>query len=93
MPWKETCPMKERLRFVIEQESGDWTMAELCRRFGISRTTGYKWVERFGTQGPPGLQNWPRAPRHHPNAVSAEAEAAILRGAVPGTRQFRGHDT
>jgi len=48
MPWKETCPMKERSRFVVEQESGRYAMAELCRIFGISRETGYKWVARYG---------------------------------------------
>lgn len=47
MPWKETCPMKERSRFVVEQESGRYAMAELCRIFGISRETGYKWVARY----------------------------------------------
>ena len=48
MPWKETCPMKERSRFVVEQESGRYAMAELCRIFGMSRETGYKWVARHG---------------------------------------------
>ena len=51
MPWKETCPMKERSRFVVEQESGRYAMAELCRIFGISRETGYKWVEWYEAEG------------------------------------------
>jgi len=46
--------MKERSRFVVEQESGRYAMAELCRIFGISRETGYKWVERYEAGGPPG---------------------------------------
>jgi len=62
----------------VEHESGQDTMAELCRRFGISRQTGYKWVERYEAQGPPGLQDRSRAPRHHPKAVPAEVEVAIL---------------
>jgi transposase InsO family protein len=77
MPWKETCAMKERSRFVVEYGSGRFTMAELCRVFGISRETGYKWVERYDVEGPPGLQDRSRAPRHHPSAVPAEVEAVI----------------
>ena len=52
--------MKERSRFVVEQESGRYAMAELCRIFGISRETGYKWVERYEAGGPAGLAD--RAP-------------------------------
>jgi len=47
VPWKVTCVMTERMKFIglyLEQE---WTMAELCRHFGISRKTGYKLVNRF----------------------------------------------
>ena len=93
MPWKETCPMKERSRFVVEQESGRYAMAELCRIFGISRETGYKWVERYKAEGPPGLQDRSRAPRCHPNAVPEEVEAVILetRAAYPtwGPKKLR----
>jgi len=44
MPWKETCPMEQRMQFVIEHRSGTISMAALCRVFGISRQTGYKWL-------------------------------------------------
>ena len=85
--------MKERSRFVVEQESGRYAMAELCRIFGISRTTGYKWVARYEAEGPPWLQDRSRAPRCHPNAVPAEVEAVILetRDAYPtwGPKKLR----
>jgi len=45
--------MKERTKFVLESErrwneaeGGPVNMAELCRMFGVSRQTGYTWVER-----------------------------------------------
>jgi transposase-like protein len=38
--------MDERARFVFEAERSDLPFAELCRRYGISRPTGYKWVDR-----------------------------------------------
>jgi len=47
VPWKETCPMKQRRDFVLERRSGTMSMAALCRAFGISRQTGYKWLARF----------------------------------------------
>ena len=43
--------MEERFRFVEDFHSEDWDMAELCRFYGVSRATGYKWVERYQTGG------------------------------------------
>jgi len=47
VPWKETCPMNERMEFIGLYGRDEWSMAELCREFGISRKTGYKWVARY----------------------------------------------
>lgn len=47
MPWKETCALKERIEFILEAEGGDLTFADLCREYGISRKTGYKWLNRY----------------------------------------------
>ena len=44
MPWKVTDPMCERAKFVALHEEGLFSMSELCRRFGVSRNTGYKWL-------------------------------------------------
>jgi putative transposase len=46
MPWRESCAIGERLRFIVEHRSSEWTMTELCERFEIGRKTGYKWLER-----------------------------------------------
>ena len=46
MPWQETDPMFER-HVAQDLASGQWTMTELCTRYGISRNTGYKWRERI----------------------------------------------
>src|SRR5262245_60285772 len=37
MPWTETAPMNERMRFVIDAERGLYSMRELCQRYGVSR--------------------------------------------------------
>ena len=64
--------MDERLRFIAEYNEREDSFAELCRQFGISRKTGYKWVERYKNQGPPGLLEKPPVARHCPWAVAPD---------------------
>ncbi len=53
-------------------------MSELCAAFGISRTTGYKWLRRWRGQGPAGLEDRSRAPRCHGRQMAPEQAEAIL---------------
>jgi transposase len=70
MPWKETCPMDQRMEFVIQHRSGAISMAALCRLFGISRQTGHKWVNRFSPRrGAQSLEELSRRPHHSPAAT------------------------
>jgi len=78
MSWKVSCVMNERVKFVADCLRGEWSMAEVCRRYGISRKTGYKWIERYRKEGPDGLKERSRASLSHPNAVDAETERMIL---------------
>jgi transposase InsO family protein len=71
MGWKETCAMDERMRFVMAAKEGDESFAAVCRRFGVSRKTGYKWQDRYASEGVGGLGERSRAPLHHPQAVPA----------------------
>lgn len=71
MGWKETCAVEERMRFVMLVERNEVAVAEACRQFGVSRKTGYKWIERYQEAGLEGLVDRLRAPRHHPQAVTA----------------------
>jgi putative transposase len=77
MGWKETSVVEERFKFIQEHQSGDWSVAELCRRHGVSRKTGYKWLERYESEGLEGLRDQSRAPLHHPNEVLAEVAEAV----------------
>jgi transposase InsO family protein len=54
------------------------SMTELCEAYGISRKTGYKWVERFFAGGLPALADRSRAPHHRPHAVAEEVVEAIV---------------
>ncbi len=78
MPWKVTCPMEERLRFISHYLKSELSMAVLCREFGISRKTGYKLVRRYREESVDGLKDRSRAPHHHPNAVTDEIVDAIV---------------
>lgn len=93
MPWKESSVMDERVRFIAAARSGRLPLAVLCRRFGISRVTGYKWMRRFEREGPEGLNDRSRAPHHHPNAVSARVVELIVqmrrRDRLLGPRKLR----
>lgn len=74
MPWSETVPMEERLKFVKERMAGRATVTELCERFGISRKTGHKWINRFEEAGLAGLEEKSRAPQFHCIRASSEGE-------------------
>jgi transposase InsO family protein len=78
MPWKESGVLEERFRFMEEWSSEDWSMAELCRYFGVTRKTGYKWLERYQEGGMDGLRERSRAPHTHPNAVEEQTERRVI---------------
>ncbi len=80
MPWTETAPMKERMRFVTDWERDLYSMVELCERYEVSRKTGYKWVDRYEREGPDGLREQSRAPHHCPHRSAADVAAAICAG-------------
>jgi putative transposase len=78
MPWRETSPMEERLEFVREYESGLFTMTELAAQYGVSRKTGYKWVERHEAEGAQGLFDRSRRPHSSPHATDPELMEALV---------------
>ncbi len=65
-----TCAVEERMRFVMAVEERQESFAAICRRFGASRKTGYKWLERYEDEGIEGLSDRSRAPHHHPHAIA-----------------------
>ncbi len=78
MPWKETCLMDQRISFVSCALRDEAPMSELCVAFGISRTTGYKWLRRYRGEGPSGLEDRSRAPHCHGRRMAPEIAEAIL---------------
>lgn len=78
MGWMETCAVDERMRLVMAAEAGEEAFAAVCRRFGVSRRVGYKWVGRYAGEGVAGLVDRSRAPVGHPQALSGEIAEACL---------------
>jgi transposase InsO family protein len=78
MPWKATNVMDERVKMISDYLIGDHSIAEIARRRGVSRKTAHKWIGRYQREPAGGLRDRSRAPRAHPNAVSAGTERSIL---------------
>jgi transposase InsO family protein len=76
MPWKEADLMKIKYEFILKSFNKDKTFTELCRDFGISTKTGYKWRQRFLEGGFPALDELSRSPikngKKTPETVSVE---------------------
>jgi transposase InsO family protein len=77
MPWKEVSVVRLRREFVELFESSQ-NMTQVCRNFGISRKTGYKWLERFKRDGENGLGDLARRPVRSPDRTSRKMEEAIF---------------
>lgn len=93
MPWQEITAVDLRTEFVELNRCGTLSFSELCRRYGISRKTGYKWLRRYEEQGAEGLHDRSRRPARQPAQTSAQVEALIVacrdRYPVWGARKLR----
>lgn len=78
MPWLQTNPMDERMRFIVAHNEGLYSMSELCKRFRITRQAGYKWLRRYEAEGVQGLADRSHAPLHCPHKISAEVAQALV---------------
>ena len=85
--------MSQRYEFVVLAEQAGIPMKELCRRFGISRKTGYKWLERFRAGGREALGDRSRRPKRSPAQIAAalatQVIAVRLANPVWGGRKLR----
>src|SRR6266705_1957824 len=91
MPWREASPMDQRTQFIADHLRDVRSITELCALYGVSRKTGYKWIDRYVRHGPAGLEEASRraAPLintksrgHGQLAVTNSRHSGIQRGAV-----------
>ena len=69
MPWRVSSTMSERHQFVLLARQPNANIRALCRHFGISSATAYKWLDRFQHEGEPGLADRSRRPHHSPGRL------------------------
>ena len=79
MPWEEVTIMAQRAVFIELALRERANMRALCREFGITPRTGYKWLKRFRDEGEAGLYDRSRRPKRSPRRSSARTEGAVLK--------------
>jgi transposase len=79
MPWKESSIVSQRQEFVMLASAENANIRQLCRRFGISPTAGYKWLGRYQSDGLAGLKDQSRRPKNSPRRSSDEVEQAVVK--------------
>lgn len=79
MPWKEAQKMDQKVLFVQQAIHPQRNIRQLCREFGISAKTGYKWLERFEKSGLSGLNDASRRPRAHARQLEETVVCEIIR--------------
>src|SRR6267142_1656949 len=84
MPWREASPMDQRTQFIADYLRDALAITELCEHYGVSRKTGYKWIERYLRHGPAGLEERSRRPRRSP-----ACDILSRHGMVPTRRHRR----
>jgi len=78
MPWKESRIVDQRLQFLSSYQKEEMSLSDLCREFGVSRPTGYRWINRYKEAGPEGLLDLSSRPHGCSHAISETTENAIL---------------
>ena len=79
MPWRSSSVMDVRIEFVVLANAGIKSMSELCREFGISRPTGYRWLNRYReVNSVNGLVEKSRRPHRIPGRTPAAIENRVI---------------
>ena len=78
MAWRHVDAKSERLQFVRDARQRLVTLTELCALYGISRVTGYKWLDRAEHSGMDFLEELSRRPHSCPQMTPAELQARLL---------------
>ena len=79
MPWEKTDMEEQRVKFVVRAASGKEPMSALCREFGVSRPTGYRWRRRFQQAGSvTAMAERSRRPEHSPGQTEWRKEERVV---------------
>jgi transposase InsO family protein len=79
MPWRQKGVMDQRIEFVLRVERKEASLSQLCEEYGISRPTGYLWLQRYReAHSFTALQEHSRRPHHSPTRTPEVVEGAVL---------------
>lgn len=79
MPWARTDVSEQRVKFVVRAASRKEHMSELCREFGVSRPTGYRWRRRYEQAGSvTGVVERSRRPQRSPAQTQPACEEQVV---------------
>jgi transposase InsO family protein len=78
MPWREVTILSQKQEFVHLSLKPNANISQLCSRFGISRKTVYKYIDRFQKEGAEGLDARSRRPKSSPNQTAHDIEQEIV---------------
>jgi transposase InsO family protein len=78
MPWKEVKPMEQKVLFIADYLREVSSITALCATYGISRKTGYKWIQRYAQLGMDGLSEQSRGPATCPTKTPYRIQQAII---------------
>jgi transposase InsO family protein len=78
MPFLGMSAMDLKREFVVFASADGANVRQLCRRFGISPTVGYKWLGRYRREGLAGLAEQSRRPKSSRGRTPAAVEAKVI---------------
>lgn len=78
MPWKRMQVREQRVEFVVRALRGSEPLSRLCVEFGISRPTGYCWLQRYREGGVAAIEERSRRPHESPTKTGAELETQVV---------------
>lgn len=84
MPFLETCRMEERVRMLSDYDTGNWSVSELCRRYGVCRDTFYEWRARRDS----GERGWFADRSHAPLRCPHETDAGMAEVIIATRRRY-----
>ena len=78
MPWKIIETMDQKIQLIADWQSQYFSITDLCQKYGVSRPTVYKWLNRYEELGIDGLKEQSRAPLHSPNQTKDDIVQLII---------------
>lgn len=79
MAWQETGKNDEKLKFISDWLKQEFKFSDLCKRYGISRPTGYYLVNRYRSECEGAFKDKPKSPHNIPHKTSFEIESELIK--------------